>query len=164
MEITVLIFILNLGQGGKGKLFLKSSLQLFFFNRGGHILLLPTHLPHLLFFTIFHPSRFSFLGQFLLSIHRTSSWFLCLHRYYISKELLLSYNRVNLSVLNTWDFGSTSQGCRQAKGYCEFLALLLWTPGATLQIYLIYTPSRRPRKSSGLPEEKSTLHVSAREA
>lgn len=143
MEITVLTFILNLG--GKGKLFLKSFLQfflLFFFYRGGQILALPTHLSHLLFFIIFHPSRFPLLGQFLLLIHRTSSWFLCLRRY-ISKELPLSYNRVNLSVLNTWDFSSASQGC-QAKGYCEFLALL-WTPGVTLQIYLIYTPSRREK-------------------
>lgn len=148
---------------GKGKLFLKSFLWLFFFfYRGGQILPLPTHLSHLLFFTIFHPSRFSLLGQFLLLIHRISSWFLCLHRYYISKKLPLSYNRVNFSVLNTWDFGSASQGC-QAKGCCEFLALL-WTPGVTLQIYLIYTPSRRPRKSSGLHEEKSTLHISTQEA
>ena len=152
MEITVLTFILNLA--GERQTFLKIlPAVIFFFNRGGQILPLPTHLSHLLFFTIFHPSRFSLLGQFLLLIHRTSSWFLCLHRYYISKKLPLSYNRVNFSVLNTWDFGSASQGC-QAKGCCEFLALF-WTPGVTLQIYLIYTPSRRPRKSSGLMKRKA---------
>ena len=157
MEITVLTFILNLA--GERQTFLKIlPAVIFFFNRGGQILPLPTHLSHLLFFTIFHPSRFSLLGQFLLLIHRTSSWFLCLHRYYISKKLPLSYNRVNFSVLNTWDFGSASQGC-QAKGCCEFLALF-WTPGLLCRFILFILQAEDQGRAQGSWREKHIAYFS----
>ena len=115
--------------------------------------------PSPFLFTILHLPRFSFVDQFFLLVYRAFSWFFYLHKDYISKDLHLS-SRVNLSVLNTWDFGSASQGC-QAKGYCEFLAFLLWTPGTALQIHPNYITDRKPRKGAGLPEEKHIAHFRA---
>lgn len=156
VEVTVLILILHVKE--KGELFLKSLLNAIVFTEVAR-----SHLSSPIFpisFSLYHspPPKVSFVDQFFLLAYRAFSWFFYLHKDCISKDLHLS-SRVNLSVLNTWDFGSASQ-C-QAKGYCEFLAFLLWTPETALQIHPIYITDRKPRKGAGLPEEKHTAHVRA---
>ena len=113
---------------------------------------LPTCHSPLLFSGLFSALQgVSFLGQSFPLIYGAFSWFLYLYKDYISKNLHWS-NRLHLGVLNTWDFGSASQGW-QAKGYCEFLALL-WTQGPPLQFHLICITGRRAKNSARLPEEQ----------